>query len=218
MIALVRYGLASMRHAQRYLAPLLLYLAVLGVATSNDSGPLLPEYAVAAAALFVCATWLTMALLSVEDPVHHAISVVNAGSAARVLVAWSCVALVNCLGLEVLGLVFPMVNGQHQITGAGVLVGAESLLACALAGIGVGLICSRLVFRRPGYALVTAVGLVLVLTLVRDVPPINLLFRLLANATAPSTVVVPVTVLLAASVVLLAVCATLTHLIATRRD
>ena len=71
MIALIRYTSATMLHSQRYLAPALLFLAAVGVSSSNDSGPLSPIYGLCAGALFVCATWFTIALISVEDPAHR---------------------------------------------------------------------------------------------------------------------------------------------------
>lgn len=58
MIALIRYTSATMLHSQRYLAPVL-FMAAVGVSSSNDSGPLAPMYGLCAGALFVCATWFT---------------------------------------------------------------------------------------------------------------------------------------------------------------
>jgi hypothetical protein len=37
MIALIRYTSATMLHSQRYLAPVLLFMAAVGVSSSNDS-------------------------------------------------------------------------------------------------------------------------------------------------------------------------------------
>jgi hypothetical protein len=82
MIALTRYTFATMLHSQRYVAPVLLFMGIVGVLASNDNGPVAPVYASSAAALFVCSTWLTIALLSVEDPTHRMITVVTAAGRA----------------------------------------------------------------------------------------------------------------------------------------
>ncbi|MYR58669.1 hypothetical protein GTY54_21325, partial [Streptomyces sp. SID625] len=88
MIALIRYTLATVLHTQRYLAPLLLFTGLLGVLTVNGGGPLPPAYASSAGALFVCSTWLTVALMSLDEPSQRAIVVVSAGGRSlRVLLA-----------------------------------------------------------------------------------------------------------------------------------
>ncbi|MFG3552697.1 hypothetical protein ACGF7V_35770, partial [Streptomyces sp. NPDC047725] len=79
MIALIRYTFATVLHTQRYLAPLLLFMGLMGVLTVNGSGPLPPAYASSAGALFVCSTWLTIALMSLDDPPQRAIVVITVG-------------------------------------------------------------------------------------------------------------------------------------------
>ncbi|HEX3788015.1 MAG TPA: hypothetical protein VHW44_09145 [Pseudonocardiaceae bacterium] len=217
MIALVRYALAVMLHSQRYLAPVLLFLAVLAVFTSNDPGPVLPVYALAAAALFSCAAWLTMTLLNIEEPVQRAITAVSAGGSLRALLSWVCVAVLDCLVLSALALLFPWVDG-HSVSGVELLVGVEALVTCALSGVAIGLVCSRLVIRRPGYALLTALGLVLLLVLVRGLPPVNPMFRLLAGTGRPAGLVTSAGALTGVAVLLLVLGVTVTQLVATRRD
>ncbi len=64
MTPLIRYTFATMMHSQRYWAPVLLFIAAVGVSSSNDSGPLAPIYGVGEGALLVCATWFTIALIA----------------------------------------------------------------------------------------------------------------------------------------------------------
>lgn len=218
VIALVRYAGATMLHSQRYLAPVLLFMAVVGVSSSNDSGPLPPTYGLCAGALFVCATWLTIALISVEDPAHRAITVVSAGRSSRVLLASVVVAVISCLILTVVGVVLPLLVGTHTVGAADLALGVEAELTGACAGIAIGLLCSRLVIRRRGYALIAAVGLVLVALLVRGLPPINVLLRVTANATKSADVLGPAFGLLAIGAVILVVASLATQFITTHRD
>jgi hypothetical protein len=89
-----------------------------GVSSSNDSGPLSPVYGLCAGALFVCATWFTIALISVEDPAHRAITVVSARHSGRVLLTSVSVAVISCLILAVAGVVLPLLVGTHPVGAA----------------------------------------------------------------------------------------------------
>lgn len=218
MTALVRYGLATLLHSQRYVAPVLLFMGIVGVLSRSDSGPLAPTYAICAGAMFICSTWLTIALTSVDDPAHRAITVVSAGGSARVLTATVLVAVLSCLALLVFGLTFPLLFGDRDVTAPALLVGAEAQLTCAAAGIAIGLICSRLVLRRQGYAVIVALVLVMVALFVPGLPPVNALFQLMGVVTSPSLLIGPVSGYLAIGLVLLVVSGVAVQRISARRD
>lgn len=171
-----------------------------------------------AGALLLCATWFTVALISNEDPAHRAITVVNSGSSGKVLLASVSVAVIGCLILALVGVVFPLLIGTHTVGISDLIVGIEAELICAATGISIGLLCSRLVFRRPGYALIVATALVMTVLLVPGLPPVNMLFRLMANATSSADLIPPVTGLLAIAVIVLAASSLATHAINTRKD
>lgn len=115
MIALIRYTSATVLHSQRYLASVLLFLAVVGIFSSNDSGPLPPVYALCAGALFVCAAWFTIVLINNDDPAHRAITVVNSGNSGKVLLASVSVAVIGCLILAVAGVFLPLLAGTRTV-------------------------------------------------------------------------------------------------------
>ncbi|WP_026421112.1 hypothetical protein [Actinokineospora inagensis] len=217
MNALIRYSFATTVHNQRFLAPVVLFFACAGVASGNNSGPLPGVYALNAGALLLCAAWLTIAVISVEDPAHRAITVVAANSHARVLAASVAVTWLISLALTVLGLALPLAL-QPRPVGAGDLpVGLLAHLLCASMGIAIGLLCSRLVFTRPGYALLTAMVLVAASLLTTGSPP-NTVFKRMATATDSLTVLPTVAVLLPVGLAVLAVAAVATHLVSVRRD
>lgn len=217
MIALIRYTSATMLHSQRYLAPVLLFMAAVGVSSSNDSGPLPPIYGLCAGALFVCATWFTIALLSIEDPAHRAITVVSARHSGRVLLASVSVAIVSCLILTLVGVILPLLVGTHTGDRTDLVLGIEAQLTGASVGIAVGLLCSRLVIRRQGYALIAALALVMAALLVRGLP-VNVLLRLLANTTGSADLLGPAGGLLAIAAVILVASSLATQFITTRKD
>jgi len=99
VIALVRYLFTVMLLSQRYLAPLLLFVGLLAVLTSSDSGPLAATYGSAAGGMLVCSVWLTMGLIGLEDQTHRSVVVVTAGSHLRVLLGSVGTAALWCLPL-----------------------------------------------------------------------------------------------------------------------
>lgn len=126
---------------------MLLFVGAVGVLASNDAGPLPPVYSSCAAMLFVAATWFTVALVSVEDPTHRAITTVSAGGTRRVLAATVAVAVLGGVVMSVFGLVLPLVFGDHPLSAVDLVVGTEAQLTCAVVGVAIGLVCSG--HRRP---------------------------------------------------------------------
>lgn len=218
MIALIRFGLANMLHAQRYLAPVVLFLTIMSVGTINNQGPLAPTYALASCAIFLCSAWLTLIVINADDPVHRAITIVAAGHSRTVLISSICVAGICCLFLSAIGLVFPLLAGKPTVTGLDLLVGVGAELTCALTGNALGLICSRLVIPRPGYSLLATLGMVLVVLLVPYVPPVNPMFRLMSGGGRTADIVVPVAGFACFSLLLLVLCAVVAHRVAARRE
>jgi hypothetical protein len=195
VIALVRYTLATVVLSQRFLPPVLLFLAALFIFTSRDNGPLVPVYALSSAAVFVCATWLTVAIVNAEDPVQRSVTSVTAGGSGRVLVASVWVACGWLVVITVVGLAYPLTSGQHPVGPAVFALGAAAELTSGCTGVAIGLLCSRLVIRRAGWSALTALAAVLAFLLVPHLPPINPVFRLLANGTSAGPLLVGATVL-----------------------
>ncbi|MFC8369048.1 MULTISPECIES: hypothetical protein [unclassified Streptomyces] len=218
MIALVRYMFTVMLLSQRYLAPLLLFVGLLAVLTSSDSGPLAATYASAAGALLVCSVWLTMALVGLEDRTHRSVLVVSVGSRLRTLLGSVTTAVLWCLLLTVAGLGLPLVFGTHSPVLADLVLGAEAQLTCAFTGIAIGLVCSRPVVRRQGHALVLALVLVLAALLAKGVSPVNVLLTDLQNTSDSTGLLGSTAVLLVVATGVLAVGAAITHAVTLRKD
>lgn len=159
-----------------------------------------------------------VALISVEDPAHRAIVIVSAGHSGRVLLASVSVALISCLILAMLGVLLPLLVGTHTVGAADLALGVEAELTGACAGIAIGLLCSRLVIRRQGYALIAAFALVMVALWVRGLPPINALLRLTANATKSADLLGPAGGLLAIAAAILIASSLATQFITTRKN
>lgn len=218
MTALVRYALALLVGGQGYLAPALLFATGLVVLTTNDRGPLAGTYAACALVLFAVMAWLTAALVNTEDATQRALTVVAAGGARRVLVAQVLAAVVACVALIGPGLGYPLVAGRHTVTAAAIAVGALAQLVCGCAGVAVGLVCSRLVVRRSGYALVAGLGLVGGAVVVPSVPPVGTTVRLLGSDMLPERMFGPLAGFGVVAVALLVTAAVVAYVAAARRD
>jgi hypothetical protein len=217
VIALVRYMFTVLLLSQRYLAPLLLFLGVVAVLTNGDTGPFAATYATVAGAMLLCSVWLTMALVGLDDQTHRSVVVVSAGSRLRVLLATVGTAAVWCLLLTAAGLVLPLLFGPHTPGLADLALGAEAQLTCAFTGMAIGLICSRLVFRSQGYALVLALLLLLTALVGKGVSPVNIMFTRLLNTSRSVDVLVSTGALLTAAAGLLAAGVAVTQAIAVRK-
>jgi hypothetical protein len=215
--ALIRYYLAATVHGQRYLAPLLLDVAVLCVFTINDAGPLTAGYAVSAGSLLLTSCWLTVTIVNLEDPVRRAVTLVAAGGAVRVLAAEAGLAALAGLLLIGVGTVFPILSGSHTVTAVDVTVGVLAQVTTTAVGIAVGLLCSRLVVPRPGYSLLLALVVIAAVALTPGLPPVNPTLRLMSSP-AGSAPIGPVLADALMAVVVLVGALTVTHRISVRRD
>jgi hypothetical protein len=218
MVALIRYNLAAVVHGQRYLAPLLIFAITLSVFTINDQGPLTGSYVAAAGALLLTMCWLTVTIINHEDPVRRSILIVLAGSSTRVLFAEVLLALLAGLALTLVGLIFPILSGQHLWAGTDLAAGAAALLTAAFTGTAVGVLCCRLMVPRPGYSLLLALVVVIALPLAHGLPPVNPMLRTLASSSPPVDQVAPLAGDLLISLVLLALCVAAARFTAARRD
>lgn len=217
MTALIRYFFTTMALSQRYLAPVLLFVGLLTVFTSSDSGPLTATYSASAGVMLVCATWLTAALAGLEDRTHRSVVTVNAGSHLRVLLALAATALLWCLFLTVAGLTLPLLFGAHSLTVSDLILGTEAQLTCALTGIAIGLPCSRLLFHRQGVALLLSLTLLVTTLVARHVSPVNILLTNLQNTPSSTGLLGSTAQLLFVSAVVLAAGVALTQGIAVRK-
>ncbi|MFC6159735.1 hypothetical protein [Kribbella jiaozuonensis] len=218
MTALYRYLLTSVLLSQRYLPPTLIFLAAMAVGTTSDNGPLQSSYAFCVLAMLVCTTWLTVSIVNHEDPTQRQITVVTVGSSLRVLATTVAVVVTWCVPLLIIGLIYPIVTGKHVVTAGDLAVGAAAQLGAALVGATIGLLCSRLVIRRIGIAMLTAAAAIIAVLLLRWISPIRSIMTVLSDDKSAGANAVPLTLLAALSVVLLVAAVFVTKALADRKE
>lgn len=208
MTALVALRLRTLLLSQRYLAPVLAFLAASAIFCTGDSGPVLPTYALMSGLVLAATSWIAMTVVSVEEPTVRDVAIVSSGgSRFRVVASAALLATEIGLVLTILATALPLLS-SHGATAADVRDGALAALSAALTGVAVGMICSRLVIERAGYGLVAAASLVFAL-LRFDVPPVGHLLRQLSAIPPQSRLLLALgtDVLIAAALVVASVAA-----------
>jgi hypothetical protein len=129
------------------------------------------------------------------------------------------VVLACCLVLDALVLAVPVVFGFTGLTGLDLVAGGEALLTGACAGIAIGLLTSRLVIRRIGFALLAILVLFVLFLVVPWLPPVHpVIFLLAGHASATGGLIASTSAYTAIAVVMLVASVLVTQLVAARRD
>lgn len=210
MTALVRYLLADVLRTQRWVAPLLTYLAALMI-IGPPTGPMLPTYAMAAAALVPIGMWITVVVFTSEEPPQAAITMSIAGGFGRVWPAKVLAALLSTLVVGYASLIWLTVtNNQYANVG----VGFVDYTMTALAGVAFGTLISRPILAKISWTALLGVGICLAQLLIRQAPPVNAMIDLYADNTPRSGAIL---VVAAETVVLSAVVVGIAHVLARRR-
>ncbi|WP_427892615.1 hypothetical protein ACQHIV_06900 [Kribbella sp. GL6] len=215
--ALYRYLMHSVLLSQRYLPPMLIFFGALAVGTASDNGPLQSSYAFGVLVMLVCSTWLAVAIVNHEDPTQRQITLVTVGNSLHVLAVTIAVVVTWCVPLLLFGLICPLVTGDHHATAGDVLVGALAMLASAMIGIAIGVLCSRLLIRRIGIATLAAATLIL-LMLVRRISPVSALMKVLSDEKSAATNAVPTTLLAVLCLVVLVAVVLMVRTVSDRRE
>ncbi|GAA2987832.1 MULTISPECIES: ATP-binding cassette domain-containing protein [Streptomyces] len=221
-LALTRCQAALLARSQRWLAPVLLYAAFLGVGVQAGQ-PLLDSLGYAAAALLPVAAWLTRICVTQEPPATRAVAAAAAGP-GRVHLAALTTALGCALVLGGAATGYALLTGDPADNGRTVAVplppaavaGLLAAACCALLGTAVGALCARPVLHRRGWSLAATV-LGVLLALVTDGSPAGRAVTGLVSGSRDGTVRVPLLASAGAVLVAAAVAAGTARL-ASRRE
>ncbi|MFI1659473.1 ABC transporter [Streptomyces sp. NPDC020472] len=157
MTALLRYQSGLLLRSQRWLAPLLLYAALVGVGVQAGE-PVLGALGFTAAALLPVAAWTVRICLTQEPPAARSVVAAAAGRGRAHLAALLTGAAWPVLVGAVAVLGVTAVGDRRGVTPlAAVLTGLPAVLACALTGAAVGALASRPFLRAPGWSLAALV-------------------------------------------------------------
>lgn len=201
---LIRYLAVDVLRGQRWMAPLLTFLATCTLMDAGG-GPILSGYGSTAAALLPVTLWLTMVVNQSEDPIQHSITVVTAGGATRVRAAKLTVAFLGAMALAVFAILWPLLSAPDG-SFSDVGLGALAHVSTALTGVGIGALLSRPVLRRTAWAVIAAAAVSLGDILIPHCPPGRQIMTLL-DADHPHDLGGPLALIFLESLVLAAIAA-----------
>jgi ABC-type Mn2+/Zn2+ transport system ATPase subunit len=173
--------------SQWFLAPVMLFLVVLGIVYASDAGPPLQAAAVTAITLVPVLTWLSVLAHRVDGRELARAFAAHAGGRARAHLATDLGLVPFAVVLALAALVAPLISQgsrPHPLLLDVRIVGLH--LAAAVFGAGLGSLLALI--ERAGWRLLTAVALFLVLFVVRNTP----MGPLLRLSTHPATLQTPV--------------------------
>jgi len=173
--------------AQWFLAPVMVFLVVLGVVYATDAGPPLQAAALTAVTLIPVLTWLAVLAHRVEGRELARAFAAHVGGRARAHLATDLGLLPFAVLLALAALVAPLISqGEHAhpLTADLKIVGLH--LAAAVFGAGLGSLLALI--ERAGWRLLAAVAVFLVLFVARTTP----MAPLLRLSTHPATLATPV--------------------------
>ncbi|MFD3535621.1 ABC transporter [Streptomyces sp. NPDC058664] len=157
MTALLRYQTGLLLRSQRWLAPLLLYAAVLGVGVTMGE-PVLGALGVTAAALLPVTAWSVRICLTQEPPAARGVVAAAAGRDRAHLAALVTGTVLPALVGAVAVLVVTALCDRRGVPApAAATTGLLAALACALTGAAVGALASRPFVPATGWSLAALV-------------------------------------------------------------
>ncbi|THA64900.1 ABC transporter [Streptomyces sp. A0958] len=222
MTALIRYQADLLVRSQRWLAPVLLYAAFLGVGVRAGQ-PVLDSLGYTAAGLLPVTAWLVRACVTQEPPAARAVVAAAAGGQPRahlaaLLTALGCAGLLGTAATAVVPAISDPASTDDSVRVPLPSACAAGLLAtacCALLGAAVGALCTRPLLHGRGWSVVATV-LASLLALVTAGSPANHAVTGLVTGSLTGTVHVPVLPLPGAAAVAAAVIALACRLTSVR--
>ncbi|MFE7041303.1 ABC transporter [Streptomyces atratus] len=212
MTALLRYQTALLIRSQRWLAPVLLYAAFLGIGVQSGQ-PVLDSLGYAAAGLLPVTAWLVQLCVNQEPPAARTVTAAVAGSPrvhlASLLAALGCAGLLGTGATLIVLLISKPASADNAVRVPLLPAGLAGLLAavcCVLLGAAVGALCTRPLLHRRGWSVATTV-LAALLALVTSGSPANHAVTGLVTGSRTGTVHVPLLPLVAAAALAAAVAA-----------
>ncbi|WP_326657113.1 ABC transporter [Streptomyces sp. NBC_00385] len=222
MTALVRYQAALLLRSQRWLAPVLLYVAFLGVGVRSGQ-PVLDSLGYSAAGLLPVTAWLVQVCVTQEPPAARTVVAAAVGGQPRahlaaLLAASGCAGLLGAAATAVVLVISEPASTDHTVEVPLPSAGLAGLLAaacCVLLGATVGALCARPLLHRRGWSVATTV-LAALLALVTSGSPAKYAVTGLVTGSHTGAVEVPVLPLLGAVAVATAAAVLACRLTSTR--
>ncbi|SCK43342.1 hypothetical protein H181DRAFT_03789 [Streptomyces sp. WMMB 714] len=196
MSALLGYHTALLMRSQRWLPPMLLYAAVMGIGVQWGQ-PVLDGLGYAAAGLLPVTAWVVRICLNIEPLAARQCTAAAAGP-ARVHLAGVLAALLLTCALGAVGAVYVVAVSDPRSSAGHVAVpllpaveaGLLAAFTCAFFGAAIGALCNRPLLSNSGVAVPSSL-LAVLLVLVVGGSPANAAVAGLVSASHEGAVTLP---------------------------
>ena len=172
-LAVARLLGEDVARSQRFIAPALLFVAVLAVLFGGTPGPLPMPWAVSALLLYPIGAWLTHAIAEAEEPTARTVTVAAAGGPGPVVAGVALAGSVGVAVLSVLAVVWGAIASFGSVAPLALIQGLFTHLTCGITGVAVGLVCARPLIRSLGWAALVGLVFVVVTGTQSWLPPVG---------------------------------------------
>jgi hypothetical protein len=170
------YHLRLVAYRQTAIAPLLVFVSLVGAIYASPAGPPVSAGAIPALALMPVSAWLTRVVATAESEPYADITLVCVGSAIARRGARALAALALATGLTAVSVGWAVVaNDPARYTASAVLVIVAMCMAESVAGVGLGLLLGPPV--RTATCVLSLTAIVVASLVVPWLPPLNPLLR-----------------------------------------
>jgi hypothetical protein len=170
VITLCRYLWSDLIRSHRWVAPLVIYVAVEAI-SSATAGAVLPTYSAVSVAVLFLAIWIAVIVSKSEDPLQSYVTAVTAHGVAKTRLSKLFVAFQVATLLGLLGLAAPAIITSAPVDTSAVVAGALAVVATSGAGVAIGGICSRPIVKRTSWALLLGLSAGMATILIPHAPP-----------------------------------------------
>lgn len=175
-LLVARYVLADLLRSQRFIVPLFVYVAALGVLFGGDPGPAPAAWPVSALVLYPISAWVAITTANAEDPVARQVTVAAAGGpgvVARGVLLACLLADVVLAAAAAVRPVIPLITVLYPYTPPDLVAAFLAHIAVSTTGTAVGLLCARPVIERAGWSFLVAAAVVVITGVTPWLPPVG---------------------------------------------
>ena len=164
MSAFIRYQITSFIRSMTFIPPAVIFFAWIFILYAYKNVPILSSYGVSSIALYLCMTWITMAIFQLEEESEKHILFTHLNGKVEYIIGKWLAALISMLPLVSFAIIFPLATSSFNgdMTFGLLAMTFYSHISFALFGIIVGTLFSATTLALKKYAWLSAVFVLVV--------------------------------------------------------
>ena len=164
MSAFIRYQFTSFIRSMTFIPPAVIFIAWIFILYAYKNVPILSSYGVASIALYLCMTWITMAMFQLEEESEKYILFTHLGSKMKFFIGKWLTALIFMFSLSLFSILFPIATSSFkgEMTLGLLVMTIYSHVSFAFFGIIIGTLFSATSLALKKYAWLSAVFVIVI--------------------------------------------------------